>query len=161
MSDAAIEFVLRRDRVIVASALFLLVALAWTYILWLAAGMDMGDMDMSGSRMITTGMALMVPAIAPWNLTDFAFVFAMWAVMMVGMMAPSATPMILIYTRVWYQAAQQGKPFAASFWIASGYLLAWFGFALVATFAQWALERESLLTPTMATGEQQSSASSG
>jgi predicted metal-binding membrane protein len=37
MSDAAIEFVLRRDRVIVASALFLLVALAWTYILWLVA----------------------------------------------------------------------------------------------------------------------------
>ena len=67
MSDAAIEFVLRRDRVIVASALFLLVALAWTYILWLAAGMDMGDMDMSGSRMIPTGMALMMPAIAPWN----------------------------------------------------------------------------------------------
>jgi predicted metal-binding membrane protein len=152
MSDAAIEFVLRRDRVIVASALFLLVALAWTYILWLAAGMDMGDMDMSGSRMIPTGMALMMPAIAPWNATDFAFVFAMWAVMMVGMMTPSATPMILIYTRVGHQAAQQGKPFAASFWFASGYLLAWIGFALVATFAQWALERESLLTPTMATG---------
>ena len=31
---------------------------------------------------------------------EFAFVFAMWAVMMVGMMTPSATPMILIYARV-------------------------------------------------------------
>jgi predicted metal-binding membrane protein len=69
---------------------------------------------------------------------------------MVGMMTPSATPMILIYTRVGHQAALQGKPFAASSWFASGYLLVWIGFALVATFAQWALERGSLLTPTMA-----------
>ena len=128
----------------------MLAALAWAYVLWLAADMDMGGMDMSGFRMIPAGMALIMPATAPWNATEFAFVFAMWSVMMVGMMAPSATPMILIYARVGRQAAQQGKPFAASSWFASGYLLAWIGFALVATFAQWALERGSLLTPTMA-----------
>jgi predicted metal-binding membrane protein len=150
MTDGVIEAVLRRDRAIVASALFVLAGLAWAYVLWLAAGMDMGGMDMSGFRMIPAGVVLMMPAITPWSATEFAFVFAMWAVMMVGMMTPSATPMILIYTRVGHQAARQGKPFAASFWFASGYLLAWIGFALVATFAQWALERESLLTPTMA-----------
>ena len=150
MTDAALEAVLRRDRTIVAAALFVLAALAWAYVLWLAADMDMGDMDMSGFRMIPAGTALMMPATVPWNATEFAFVFAMWSVMMVGMMAPSATPMILIYARVGRQAAQQAKPFAASSWFASGYLLAWIGFALVATFAQWALECGSLLTPTMA-----------
>ena len=150
MTDVALEAVLRRDRAIVATAIFLLAALAWAYVLWLAADMEMGGMDMSGFRMIPAGMALITPATAPWNATEFAFVFAMWSVMMVGMMAPSATPMILIYARVGRQAAQQGKPFAASSWFASGYLLAWIGFALVATFAQWALERGSLLTPTMA-----------
>jgi len=152
MTDVALEAVLRRDRAIVAAALFLLTALAWAYVLWLAADMDMGGMDMSGFRMIPAGMAMMVPTTAPWNATEFAFVFAMWSVMMVGMMAPSATPMILIYARVGRQAAQQGKPLAASSWFAGGYLLAWVGFALVATFAQWALERASLLTPTMAAG---------
>ena len=150
MSDVALEAVLRRDRAIVATAVFLLAVLAWAYVLWLAADMDMGGMDMSGFRMIPAGMALITPATAPWNATEFAFVFAMWSVMMVGMMTPSATPMILIYARVGRQAAQQGKPLAASSWFASGYLLAWIGFALVATFAQWALERGSLLTPTMA-----------
>jgi predicted metal-binding membrane protein len=150
MTDAALEAVLRRDRTIVAAALFVLATLAWAYLLWLAADMDMGDMDMSGFRMIPAGTALMMPAIAPWNATEFALVFAMWAVMMVGMMTPSATPMILIYARVARQAAQQGKPFAASAWFASGYLLAWISFALIATFAQWALERGSLLTPKMA-----------
>ena len=150
MTDAVLETVLRRDRAIVAAALLVMAGLAWAYVLWLAADMDMGGMDMSGFRMVPAGVVLMMPATAPWNATEFAFVFAMWAVMMVGMMTPSATPMILIYTRVGHQAAQQGKPFAASSWFASGYLLAWIGFAFVATFAQWALERGSLLTPTMA-----------
>jgi predicted metal-binding membrane protein len=151
MTDAAIEAALRRDRAIVAAALFVLAGLAWAYILWLATDMDMRGMDMSGFRKIPTGMALVMPATAPWNATEFAFVFAMWAVMMVGMMTPSAAPTILIYARVGRQAAQQGKPFAASSWFASGYLLAWIGFALAATFAQWALERGNWLTPEMGT----------
>ena len=121
MTDTAIEAVLRHDRAIVAGALFLLAGLAWAYMLWLAADMDMGGMDMSGFRMIPAGMALMVPTTAPWNVNEFAFVFAMWAVMMVGMMTPSATPMILIYARVGRQAAQLGKPFAPSSWFAGGY----------------------------------------
>src|SRR5262245_40392985 len=116
MTDGVIKAVLGRDRAIVAAALVVLAGLAWAYVLWLAAGMDMGDMDMSGSRMIPAGVVLMVPATAPWSPAEFAFVFAMWAVMMVGMMTPSATPMILLYKRVGYQAAQQGKPFAGSFW---------------------------------------------
>ncbi len=95
MTDAVLEAVLRRDRAIVAAALFVLAGLAWAYVLWLAADMDMGGMDMSGFRMVPAGMALMMPTAAPWNATEFAFVFVMWAVMMVGMMTPSATPMIL------------------------------------------------------------------
>src|SRR6516225_67202 len=48
------------------------------------------------------------------------------------------------------QAARQGTPLAASAYFAAGYLLSWIGFALVATSAQWALERAALLTPMMA-----------
>jgi predicted metal-binding membrane protein len=150
MADAAIEAVLRRDRVIVAAALATLTALAWAYVWWLAADMEMGGMDMSSFRMIPAGMGLMMPTSAPWTATEFAFVFAMWAVMMIGMMTPSATPMILIYARVGRQAARQGKPLAASAYFAAGYLLIWIGFAVAATSAQWALERAALLTPMMA-----------
>ena len=150
MSETAIEAALRRDRAIVAAALIILTALTWAYVWRLAADMDMGDMDMSGFRIIPAGMGLMMPATAPWNTVEFAFVFAMWAVMMIGMMTPSATPMILIYARVGRQAARQGTPLAASAYFAAGYLLSWIGFALVATSAQWALERAALLTPMMA-----------
>jgi predicted metal-binding membrane protein len=153
MNGAMLQ-VLRRDRVIVAAALAALAALAWTYILWLAAdmsmGLGMGGMDMTGLRMIPAGIGIMAPAPAPWQAIEFAYVFAMWAVMMVGMMTPSAAPMILIYARVGRQASAQGKPFAPAGWFVAGYLLAWVGFALAATAAQWALERTALLDPMMA-----------
>jgi predicted metal-binding membrane protein len=149
MTDAAIEAVLRRDRLIVAAALALMSALAWAYVWWLVTDMDMGGMDMSGFRMIPAGRGWMMPSIAPWTATEFAFVFAMWAVMMIGMMMPSATPMILIYARLGRQAAREGKPLPASAYFAAGYLVTWIGFALAATMAQWAMERSHLLTPTM------------
>src|SRR4029453_4372793 len=94
-------------------------------------------------------MSLMMPAIAPWSAMEFAFVFVMWAVMMIGMMTPSATPMILLYARVGRQAAQQGQPLAARAHFSAGYLVAWIGFALAASLAQWALERSALLSPMM------------
>src|SRR6516225_10300553 len=142
-----IAVVLRRDRAVMLAALVAVTALAWGYVLWLAADMeDMGGMDMSGFRTIPTGMGWMAPVTAPWGTIEFAFVFVMWAVMMIGMMTPSAAPMILIYARVGRQAAQQGKPLAASAYFATGYLLTWIGFAVIATSAQWALERAALLT---------------
>src|SRR4030081_2487857 len=104
MTDTTLETVLRRDRLVVAGALAMIAALAWSYVLWLAADMDMGGMDMSDFRMIPAGMGFMMPANAPWNAIEFAFVFVMWVVMMIGMMMPSATPMILLYARVGGQA---------------------------------------------------------
>ena len=81
--------VLRRDRIIIVLALALLTALAWSYLLWLTADMDMGGTDMTGLRTIPSGMGLMIPADMPWQAMEFAFVFVMWTVMMVGMMTPS------------------------------------------------------------------------
>lgn len=149
MATAALETMLRRDRIVVAAALVGLTVLAWAYVLWLAADMDMGGMDMSDFRMIPAGIGIMAPALSPWSGMEFAFVLAMWAVMMVGMMTPSAAPMILIYARLGRQAAVAHKPFAATGWFVAGYLVAWTGFALVATLAQWALDRAALLDSSM------------
>jgi predicted metal-binding membrane protein len=150
MTDSALEAVLRRDRLVVAGTLAVVVALAWAYVLWLSADMDMGGMDMTGWRMIPAGTGLMAPANAPWKAIEFAFVFAMWATMMVGMMAPSAAPMILMYARVGRHGSTHGKPLAATGWFAAGYVLAWLGFSLAATIVQWAIERAALLDSRMA-----------
>jgi len=149
MTDTGLEAVLRRDRAVVLGALAVVAALAWAYTLWLADDTAMGGMEMTGFRMIPAGMGWMMPATEPWRPMEFAFVFAMWAVMMIGMMTPSVAPMILIYARVGRQAAQQGKPLAPTAAFAAGYLLAWTAFSLAATAAQWLLERAALLSPMM------------
>lgn len=140
---------LRRDRTIVAVALFFVVIIAWAYTFWLAHDMNARMGGMADMKMSPEEMADMLPVLQPWTVADTGFMLLMWAVMMIGMMTPSAAPIILLYARVGRQAATQGQPFAATGWFAAGYLLAWLGFSVVATFAQWLLERAALLTSMM------------
>ncbi|MGE0751310.1 MAG: DUF2182 domain-containing protein [Variibacter sp.] len=146
---SALEALLRRDRSVVVAALAIVTALAWADLVWLANDMWMGGMDMTGFRMIPAGQGWMMPVGTPWQPIEFGAVFAMWVVMMIGMMTPSVAPMILVYARIGRQAAGEDRPFAASAWFALGYLLSWTGFSIAATFAQWALQRAALLTPMM------------
>ena len=141
---------LRRDRIFVVLALTVLTGLAWSYLLWLSIDMAMGGMDMAGYRMIPSGISLMMPADMPWRPIEFTLVFAMWTVMMVAMMTPSAVPMILMYARVGRQTETQSTPLAATVWFVAGYFLVWVAFGLLATMVQWALERTTLLDPAMA-----------
>jgi predicted metal-binding membrane protein len=142
--------VLRRDRIVVILALTLLTALAWSYLLWLSVDIAMGGMDMGDFRMIPSGMGLMVPANMSWRGVEFTCVFVMWTVMMIGMMTPSAAPMLLMYARVGRQTEAQGTPLAPTVWFTAGYFLVWVAFALLATLVQWALERTALLDSAMA-----------
>lgn len=146
----ALSALLKREQIIVGAALVAIVALAWIYVLALAAGMNAATAGMPGMDMqAMPGMDMMAPQFRPWPPDLFLFVFVMWAAMMIGMMTPSAAPMILIYTQVARQATTLGKTFVSAGWFTTGYLLAWSGFSLVATSAQWGLERAALLSPMM------------
>jgi predicted metal-binding membrane protein len=156
LSDqGALAGLLRGNQTITLGALLLITALAWAWLLYVPAHMDMApmaEMDMSGmdmSGMDMSAMAAMSPTPMPWTLTHGLFMFAMWAVMMVGMMMPSVTPMVLIYQRVASQAGAAGQSFAPAGWFLGGYLVAWVLFAALATLAQWGLESLALLTPMM------------
>jgi predicted metal-binding membrane protein len=154
--DAALLTVLRRDRAIVLGAIATLAALAWAYTMWLAANMDM----MSGTTGAGTPMSGMPdaemitqPDIDSWTPAEFMFMAVMWSVMMVGMMTPSAAPMILLYACVGRHASERAKMLPAVFWFVAGYLSAWIGFSLIATSLQWALTQLQLLTSMMATAD--------
>ncbi|PZV33396.1 DUF2182 domain-containing protein [Mesorhizobium kowhaii] len=170
MSDTALEAVLQRDRTVVTAALVIIAVLAWAYVLWLAADMttpnaasgDMAGMDMSGTNaggMDMPGMdmggmdmgAAVAPGFRAWAPADFAFIFAMWAVMMVGMMTPSVAPMVLLYAGVGRKARAGGRPIASTAWFFTGYLLVWVAFSAAATGAQWLLASLTLLSPMMTT----------
>lgn len=106
-------FALRRGRTLLIVGIVALATLAWA---WLVSG---DAMSMAA---------------------DFWLVLAMWLVMMVAMMLPSAAPAILLYDRV---RSDRGEPddIAPSWLFMLGYLGAWFGFSAAAALAQLALVR--------------------
>jgi predicted metal-binding membrane protein len=146
--DGVLIALLKRDRLIVGAALFVLAALACTYLVWLNNAMTafkpgMDNMDMGA---MSASSAMTVTAANPLH---FGFLFAMWAIMMVAMMTPSVAAMVLIYARIGRQTRAQGVPFAPASWFAGGYFGAWAVFSLVAAFAQYELERRTVLSPAM------------
>jgi predicted metal-binding membrane protein len=133
---------LRHDRAVVLGSLSVVVVLAWVYLL-LGAGIEMEAMDMSGGRMMA-----MLPE---WTPAYGLVVFAMWAVMMVAMMLPSAAPVTLLIASLSRKRREAGTAVGlttAPFVL--GYLAVWFAFAAVATLLQWGLDALGLLSETMA-----------
>ena len=148
-AEAKLSALLRRDRAIILASLFAIALLAWAYLLWFASTMKMAMPDTAASVAGMPGMAEMSPAFTAWTPSHALVIFTMWAIMMIGMMTPSVAPVVLLYARIAAGARESGKVFAAASWFATGYLIAWLGFALLATAGQWALEWAALLTPMM------------
>jgi predicted metal-binding membrane protein len=135
---------LHRDRWVVLAALAAVVALSWAYLAYIVLTQPVMDMD-------AIAMAAMPPPV--WNAGYFAAALAMWMVMMVGMMLPSAAPTVLLFDALRMHgdpARRRDRRATALF--AAGYVLAWGAFSVIATTAQWALTASELLS-TMMTGE--------
>ena len=149
MNDATVtERVLKRDRLIVAGGLFAVALLAWLFVLG-GAGTGMSIGAMSTWRFPPP---ILPAANEAWPLQYWLVMLAMWWVMMIAMMVPSAAPTILLYARAVRFAQKQGQLAAAAVptaWFALGYLLAWLGFSAAAVLAQWALERLGLMHAMM------------
>ncbi len=138
-SGVAEKTVLRRDRIILLSALALITALSWAYVFSLAS--DMQSMEMA------TEVAMPQTQEA-WSVTNFALTFVMWAVM-VAMMTPSAAPMILMFAGINRRRQKQQVPYVPTSVFLLGYLVVWAAFSVLATAAQWGLHTVSLLSPMM------------
>jgi predicted metal-binding membrane protein len=146
MSDmAATEALLRHDRLIIGTGLTVICLLSWLYIVT-GAGTGMSTLAMTTWQFPLP--ARLSHEAAPWGLSYWIIMAFMWWVMMIAMMVPSATPMILLYTRVHRHAQERGQidhgtiPTTA---FLSGYLLAWLMFSLAATALQWSLEQSGLV----------------
>jgi len=128
---------LRGERRIVLLALVGVTVIAWMYLVVARPGMDMSMPDMPDMP----DMAM--PFAAPW-------VFAMWWVMMLGMMLPSAAPMVLTFASLQQRKRERDEPYVPTALFVAGYLLVWGAFSLAATAAQWLLQASGLLSPMMA-----------
>jgi predicted metal-binding membrane protein len=143
--DRAVEHLLHHDRQVVVGGLVVVTTLAWVYLFYLASRMNPEAMDAAS---IGAGMAEMA-RLAPWTPTDALLMFLMWSIMMVGMMLPSATPMVLLYARVVRHNARQSDPLVPTGAFFTGYVIVWILFSACATVLQWGLEQAALLSPMM------------
>ncbi len=141
-----LEAVLRRDRLVLVAGLVAVLAMAWGWLI-AGAGMEMSAVEMTA--MARMDGWLMQPAV--WTPAYALLIFAMWWVMMVAMMLPSAAPMLLLFARVNRKEKAAGAPLVPTALFATGYLLAWGGFAAAATALQRGLESARLLSPMLAT----------
>jgi predicted metal-binding membrane protein len=99
----SVEAFVKRDRFVAAAGLAGVTLLAWAWLVRMG-GMDMG-----------TALRAFSPSLT----------FLMWAVMMVGMMLPSAALMILVFAALNRRRAERGGAAVATWIFAVGYLLAW------------------------------------
>lgn len=135
-ASSPLERLVRRDRLFAVLGLAVILALSWTYLLRMAA--DMRSMAAMG-----------MPEMQSWGAGDFLQLFIMWTVMMVGMMLPSATPLILLALGVYRRrGGRQARLYGGLF--VAGYLLAWTLFSAVAAASQVFLHRAALLSSGMA-----------
>jgi predicted metal-binding membrane protein len=148
MPNTTLEALFKRDGVVVPTALIALIALAWLSVL-AGAGTGMDPASMSGWWLPIAA----APAFgSAWTPAYWLIAFFMWAVMMVAMMLPSASPMVLLYARVVRQAEGQGRIKRASASVAAfagGYVALWTLFSLLAVALQGMLERSGALSVLM------------
>jgi predicted metal-binding membrane protein len=132
-----------RDRVFILSCLAASIALAWAYLVHLDRQMTSA---MAHDRLMAEmGMTMDMP----WTGTDVLFTFAMWAVMMVGMMAGTAAPVLMIFARMHVGRGGRRVPLVVLIF-GAGYLIVWVGFSACAALAQWGLHKAAVLSPAMA-----------
>jgi predicted metal-binding membrane protein len=147
---SAFEAALRRERLITGSALAILVLLAWIY-LWRGAGTGMSALDTTALTLfphrLAEPMGGMMSPVLGW-----ASAAAMWWVMMVAMMTPSAAPLVLLYSRVVrHSDARDARrtELASPALLVAGYLLVWLLFSLLAATLEVFLQRSGLVSASM------------
>ncbi len=130
-----------RERAVLWSGLAAITALAWLYLVRM-------PMPESGAGAMAAMAAMAMPQ--RWTAGDACLAFAMWSVMMVAMMTPSASPMIEMFARI---AAARGRRVTGAPWLfAAGYLAAWIAFSAAATALQFAFDRAAMLTGALQVG---------
>jgi predicted metal-binding membrane protein len=112
-------------------------AISWWWILAMSA-------DMYGPMQGASAWALT----SSWDLPHLLLLFAMWAVMMLAMMLPSATPMLMLYIAV-VRRSEATAVARRAYALAAGYVLVWALFSAVAAGAQRLLTLQSVVSPMM------------
>ena len=142
-----VETAAQKPRVATAAALFITVAAAWVYLISGPMPGSMGGDNMASMA----GMHATATSLASWGPREALLLFAMWAVMMVAMMLPSAAPMILLFSRISVTRSARNERNTPVIFFATGYLAVWVAFSVIAALIQFTLHSLAVLSPGMRT----------
>jgi len=123
-------------RFLVVAGVAGITAVAWFYLVAIDRSMSqsMGDMTMTSMN------------------SDLSVIFAVWTVMMIGMMVGSAAPTLLLFG-----ATRDGRGDRRASWavlpFGLGYLIVWVGFSADAALAEWWLRQTGMLSPALAVSQ--------
>jgi predicted metal-binding membrane protein len=131
------ERVVHHERAVLAALILVPLACA-TWIVIMARDMY-GSMTGASAWMMTT----------VWDGPHVVLLWAMWAVMMAGMMLPSVTPLLLLYAAAVRKGAARPRATGQTYALASGYMLIWMLFSVAATLLQRFLASQLLMSPMM------------
>lgn len=95
------------------------------------------------------GMTMNMQPVARWTGGDIALLFMMWAIMMAGMMLPSALPVIMLVEQINHKREMRQARFTPTLFFVVGYLLVWTVYSLAITWLQVRLHHLALLNPMM------------
>jgi predicted metal-binding membrane protein len=138
-SPTIVERALRPGLMPVAVLLILATLVSWLWIVAMAR-------DMYGA--MTGASAWMMTPV--WDARHVALLWAMWTVMMVGMMLPSASPMLLMYGTAARRSGGQASGASRRIYaLAAGYLVIWAAFSVGATALQRLLTAGLAVSPMM------------
>jgi len=138
-----LDGIVRRDRAVAGAAMLVLALLAWLYLFRMAA--------VPGHGMAGLTMDPAMPMPRAWSAREVVLTFVMWAVMMVAMMIPAASPMVLTFATINRRRAASGAATVPTAVFLAGYLVVWSAFSLGAALAQWGLQRAAVLAPSSLT----------
>lgn len=149
-----IDAILLRDRKVTLIALATVIVGCWFYVLG-GAGTGMSTWAMTSWDMalgLPGSMSAAMSTPVNWSVGYAAVMVAMWWVMMIAMMLPSAAPVILLYGKVdGGTRAREGQALSllpTAFFVL-GYGLSWGAFSVAAAGLQWSFETTGLLSPFM------------
>ena len=135
-----------RPRAVVNTAVAAAITLSWIALIGLATGAAQVGIPVEGSPGVSllrllpelsfpvwigNFVSLCIAPTALGGTTGFLFLWAMWVLMAVAMMLPSAAPLIRTYCEIADAAEAKGEAVVHPLVLIAGYLLVWAGASLV------------------------------
>ncbi len=112
---------LNRDRIILLAGSAVITAVAWIYMVRMAAGHSHAGMDAGA-------------------------LFVMWAVMMVAMMLPSTLPFVFVFRAEQVHRQARHAPMTSVGFFVAGYFAVWIVFSAACAVLQQVLRQQSMLS---------------